>query len=509
MANPNPTDNVIKIADRIKRLVGDAWENITSGHGTSRDKRTSTRIKPPEMSSTRRQEFEDLYFGDDLAAKMVDLPAQEMVREWIKINVDMGEPDKRTRGAEADENVSIADDMLQALEELNAKEEFAWAVTMAEVFGGSLIFIAADDGAGLTDIDAMAKPLDVDRIKRIEHLTVFDRWEVEIETEYSDPFNPKFGQPETYRIVQRNSARGSGGATPQVILHETRTVRLDGVRTNSNRRVRNAGWHDSRYTRVIEILGDFGIGFAGAAHALTVFAQAVFKMKGLGEAVSSSEGNLVLDRMAIMDQCRSTIRMIPIDADDEDFAMMNMPLAGVADLLDRFMLRLATAADMPVSVLFGQGPRGLDNTAEGDIEIWSREIHGRQERKLRKGLEYLIELLFKATEGPTKGSEPDGWRVFFNPLFQLDEKEQAETRKLQAETDQLYIDSSVLDPTEVRQSRFGGEEYSAETVLDPEIDEGDKLAKEEPPEPPPFPPPNPALPPPPNPGIPVPVPPEE
>ncbi|KKM23144.1 hypothetical protein LCGC14_1618110, partial [marine sediment metagenome] len=56
------------------------------------------------------------------------------------------------------------------------------------------------------------------------------------------------------------------------------------------------------------------------------------------------------------------------------------------------------------------------------------------------------------------------------PLWQLTEEEEAKRRKSVAESDAIYINSGVLDPTEVANSRFGGEVYSAETVLDDQRD---------------------------------------
>ncbi len=60
------------------------------------------------------------------------------------------------------------------------------------------------------------------------------------------------------------------------------------------------------------------------------------------------------------------------------------------------------------------------------------------------------------------------WSVKPRPLWQLTEKEKAETRKIQADTDAVYLDRQVLKSTEVRSSRFGGDTYSSETVLSAE-----------------------------------------
>ena len=62
----------------------------------------------------------------------------------------------------------------------------------------------------------------------------------------------------------------------------------------------------------------------------------------------------------------------------------------------------------------------------------------------------------------------------------MTETETAAYRKTIAETDQIYISNGVLDPAEVAASRFGGDMYSPETVIDlearenPEVPEGEQ-----------------------------------
>jgi phage-related protein (TIGR01555 family) len=107
----------------------------------------------------------------------------------------------------------------------------------------------------------------------------------------------------------------------------------------------------------------------------------------------------------------------------------------------------------------------MDATGESDIRLYYDRIHADQENELRAPLTRLIELLFLTADGPTRGREPPTWTFEFTKLWQLNEKEHAELRKVQAETDVAYLEQGVLDPEEVRDSRFNGDSYSIETVL--------------------------------------------
>lgn len=492
-----PKRTVAKVVSRI-----DGWLNQITGLGTARDKRTGNVIKPV-LPTVNFQELDDLYHGDDMAQIIAGKAPEDMVRKWIELTVELGDPDL------SDDETETSDDMLQALNDLDAKGACRAALTWANVFGGSLMFLGADDGGG-SDKDALAKPLAEDRIRSIEFLEVFDRFDVQIESEYDDKSDlGKFGKPKTYQIVNYQGTRGA--TLSNVTIHETRFLRFDGPLTSKRRIVRNNGWNDSVYTKLLDVLSDFGSSWGGVASLLQDFAQAVFKMKGLADVVGSDVDDIVQGRMQVMDLCRSVMRMIPIDADLEDFQRMTTPVSGLAELMDRLMLRMSAAAQMPVTILFGISPAGLNTTAEGDLSIWDDRVSSKQEIDLRPRLTRLIELLFKAAEGPTKGKEPEGWEYAFNPLRQLNEKEKAEARKTQMETDTGYIDTNVLEPDEVAQSRFGGESYSFETSLDKEARaEAEAEPEPEPVAPPvvPAPPAAPVAPVPGAPPLPEPVPPE-
>lgn len=473
MTAPKKTDALTRARAKIRRIA-DGWENIVTGLGTSRDKRTGARMTviPPTVN---RKILEDLYSGDDMAAVIADKPAEDMVRKWISLTVETGE------AGLADTERELADDTLQALNELDATGAFREALTWARVYGGGLIFVGVDDGGG--ESADLSEPVNESRIRAIRFLEVFDRFDVEIDTEYTDPATDgieKFGKPKTYRLTNYQGNRGA--SLQSVVIHESRFLRFDGPLTSRRRRIRNNGWNDSVYTRIETVLADFGLSWGSAAHLIQDFGAAVFKMTGLADAVAGEEGNLVLQRLSTMDQCRSTVRMTPIDAELEDFERQATPITGLAELMDRFMLRLAAAARMPVTVLFGISPAGLNTTAEGDLSIWYDHVGSMQETEVRKPLSRILRLLFLAAEGPTKGKEPEGWEFSFNPLWQMDEKERAVARKTQAETDQIYIDTNVLEPEEVAESRFGGESYSYDTALDKEAREAEPKGGEPEPE---------------------------
>jgi uncharacterized protein len=155
---------------------------------------------------------------------------------------------------------------------------------------------------------------------------------------------------------------------------------------------------------------------------------------------------------------RSTIRGVLIDS-EEDFGRQQTPIAGLPEILEKFMFRVAAASDMPASMLFGQAPAGLNATGESDIRFYYDHLKNQQDRHLRPALEKLLKMAF-----PVIGREPRRWELQFRSLWQLSDSEKAQTHVAQANADKVYLDARVLSPDDVRQSRFG-DAYSVDTTV--------------------------------------------
>lgn len=433
----------------------DGWSNVLTGLGGARDKRLGNSFGNAPRISHQRELLSEMYHGDDLVGRIVDLPSQEMYREWIELTAGTAE------GTDPDIGTAI----MQAMDALGVRTAFTDCEAWSDLYGGSLLLLGVDDGNDPGD------PLNFDSIKSLDWVTVLDRFDVEVNSFYEDPLADKFGMPETYRLV------GSAGdaktsieekASFNTIVHESRTIRFDGVRTSRRKRRENNGWGDSVLERYVEVIRDFQAASGGIMHLLQDFSQAVFKIKGLAKALGADKEGLVIKRLQMLDIARSMVRAVPLDADAESFERSGAGVAGMADLYDRMMMRLSAATGIPVTLLFGRSPAGMNATGESDIRLFYDHIAARQETQTRPRLEYLIEVMLNARLGPTGGVEPETWSFTFNPLYQESSKEKAETRKLVAQSDKIYVNLGVVTQDEVASSRYGGDSYSSETILDDE-----------------------------------------
>ena len=431
------------VAERI-----DSWANVFTGLGTKgRDKRLSTIYQPDYILD--ENQLNALYRGDGIARRIVDLTVRELTRKGFKIEGD-------TDGIILKEFNSIG--AMKAVREL-----LRWS----RIHGGAIGVMGLDDSQDLEE------PLNEEAFRRLRFITVFDRWRVRIATTdyYLDPNEEKYGKPKLYTV--NPIITGTVGADTRFRVHESRVLRMDGEEVPLRVRQNNQGWGDSIYQACYERLRALGSVFAGVELIIEDFYQAIIKIDGLSQLIASGKSSLVTDRLQLLDMSKH-IANIQILDENEDYSKHSTTVAGLPQLMDRFVLGLSAATSIPVTLLMGQSPAGLKATGESDIRNWYDAVSALQEDKLTPIVQRIVDLIMKGKDSPAKGikgteENPVG-AVEWVPLWQLTEEEEAKRRKSVAESDAIYINSGVLDPTEVANSRFGGEVYSAETVLDDQRD---------------------------------------
>jgi phage-related protein (TIGR01555 family) len=454
MGNGNGTEIIDdKTAERA-----DGWRNVLTGHGVAAHDKTQAGYFVVETFTT--EQAAEVWRGDDLAARIVEAHPNEMLREGFDIAVQATEEEEA-----ADEGKDLQEVIAEHWDRLDLTEALWLALCYERAYGGAGILMGVNDGQ-----EDLSTPLNLDNVISFDWLTVLEPRELQPHRWYADPAAATFGQPAIYQLCALSPGLAyepeqNDRALPLTEIHESRIVIFPGIKVSRFQQTSTsslAGWGDSIFTRVLRVLRDFNIGWGGASVLLSDFAQAVFKMKGLSEIIATDNGEMLKERIKAAELSRSTMRALLIDADGEEFERKQTPISGLPEMLDRFATRLAAAADMPVTLLFGQSPTGLNATGESDIRFFYDRIKALQTRKVTPAVEKITAPLLRLDSA----AAPERWSVQHRPLWQPTEAERATARKTQAETDQIYISQQVLSPDDVARSRFGGDAYSFETQVD-------------------------------------------
>lgn len=418
----------------------DGWYSTLTGLGVvGKDKRQGTSFAPTLLSAI---DARDMWRGSDIAARVIETVPREMFRQGFDVVVG---DDKELSGA-----IGAAFEVMRALAALRRAKEFDRA------YGGGAIWPVINDGS-----NDLAQPLNEDRISEIKHLKVLEARELTPHSYYTDPFHEKFGEPEVYQLVPLSGYVGSTVIT----IHESRLIIFDGLRVSRDQTIGTlTGWGDSILSRIFDVLRDYESTWSAAGALAVDFSQAIWKLKNLAEIFAADRDGQFVKRMQAMELGRSVTGAVLIDQ-EESFERQTTSLTGLPELLDRFNMRLAAACDMPLTLLMGQSPGGLSATGESDIRFFYDRVKAAQDA-VRPQIERLVYLLLRSKAGPTRGIEPADWSIEFRPLWQPSEKERADARLVQAQTDQIYINTMVLSPEEVARARFAGGDYSFETQVD-------------------------------------------
>ena len=421
----------------------DSWFNLMSGVGGVNSRaQMSFGVQRAEYLSL--VDHENLYNYDGVAARIVDSVPSHALRQGFTIST--GEAEVETA-------------LLDAMVSLNALELVKRAWTWGRLFGGAVIYVGADDG-GTPD-----EPLDESALRCVRWLKVVSRRYVYPVEWERDPNRANFGEPTVYQVTRL------GGTQAQTMrVHASRLIRFEGNDPTETRRLQLQGWGDSVLQRCYQELMAARGAFAASGELVQQASQGVLKLKGLADMLSSDTDDKVKRRLYLMDLSRSVARSMLIDSDGEDFTRADVgSLTGVADIMDRMVNMLAAVTGIPVTVLMGQAPAGLNATGDSDIRNWYDALNSERETVLRSRLNRLVHLVLVSREGPTGGEEPDGWRVVLPSLWQPTPVEEMDIRVKQAGVDQIYNTIQVLTPEEIAVSRFRKEGYSTDTSIDLDV----------------------------------------
>ena len=136
---------------------------------------------------------------------------------------------------------------------------------------------------------------------------------------------------------------------------------------------------------------------------------------------------------------------------------------------------LSAVTGIPQTKLFGRSPAGENATGEGDMENYYGFIGNIQELNLKKNIKTVIDIILNAGKYKKKFDEIPDYKLEFKPLWNMDEKQQAETDKVRADTEyvkaqtaQIYVDMQAIDAEEVRKRLSEDGEFTVNDIISEE-----------------------------------------
>ena len=415
--------------------------NNTTGMGGSSDKDLGGQFCAYRMP---REEAEQLYAMSWAAAKMVDIPIDDMF--W------------RGRRFTGDDQNAI-DAFEEAEHELGLMTALPNAMKAGQIFGTGLMIVCHTEASGEGKLD---KPFTPDMVQEggLANLWVVDRWAASVQNWQTSPFQPRYGEVYQYRINARIFGSPSPLEIPGVsaqsasgshIVNRDRIFRFDGMRSPLTEGWTSGPWERewgiSLFTKAIDAIVRHASAHANAGQLLNEASIWVQKVQGfkMGIRGRPAPGEVSVEELALeQSMLRSNYRTQFMDAEDEA-ERIAVAFAGIPDLLDHFQQILAAIGNIPMTRWNSQSPAGMNATGKGDADNWYLTVAAMQRRLVDPVLRRLDPYI-AAHAGIAEAPEYE-----WIPLGELSGKEKAEVDKLNTETLLAGLNGGVTDEDEVRE----------------------------------------------------------
>jgi len=192
------------------------------------------------------------------------------------------------------------------------------------------------------------------------------------------------------------------------------------------------------------------------------FSTSILKTN-MGTVLSGEPDISIYARADLFNKTRDNRGLMILDNESEDLAQVNTPLSTLDALQAQSQEHMASISSIPLVKLLGTQPAGLNASSDGEIRVFYDAIAASQQDNLRPLIKKALDIIQLSEFGEIDA----GIDFDFLPLYQMDETQQATIRKTEADTDAVYIQAGVLDPSEVRQ-RLANNPDSPYDGLDPD-----------------------------------------
>lgn len=370
--------------------------------------------------------------------RISEIIAKEMTRKWIKITAS---------GQNKADKVKAMED---AMAEFGVQELFRKAAEVDGFFGRAQIFV---DTGHEANPEELKTPLIVDKRKigkgDVKGFKVIEPlWTYPGAYNSDRPLRSDFYKPSTW-YVNGNLVHSSRLLT--LVMRELPDILKPAYQFGGLSMSQMAKPYVDNWLRTRQSVSDL-------LHSFSTMVLSTDLSTILQEGGAADQ---LIARAQLFNQTRDNRGLMMVNKESEELTNVAVPLGTLDGLQAQSQEQMAAPAGVPLVVLFGITPSGLNASSDGEIRTFYASVASDQERFFRPMLTIVLNLIQL-----TKFGEIDpGIGFTFNPLWETPQTEIETNRKTTAETDNIYIAAGVVDPEEVRE-RLAGDDESPYHGLD-------------------------------------------
>lgn len=392
--------------------------------------------------------------------KMSDVIAKEMTRKWIKLETS-GDDDKT-------EKLQLLD---KAMRRFKLRARFRLAALQDGLYGRSQIYIdvktpkgapAWSDPEELKSILVRA-PAKITKGSLLGFKVIDPVWTTPYLYNSDNPMRADFYKPTSWFVLGRDV---HCSRLLNIVSREVPDLLKPSYNFGGLSMTQLAIPYVNNWLKTRESIANLIDGFSVPVLSTN-----------LASILSGDCGDDVFNRLALFNRMRSNRGAWAINKETEEFKFENVPLSGLDALQGQSQEQMSSVSSIPLVKLLGITPSGLNASSDGEIRVFYDDILSVQESVFRDPIQACLEVIQLSEFGEI---DPD-ITFSFVPLWQLSEKEQAEVRKMDADTDAVLIDKGVISPDDARE-RVAADPTNGYHALETNPDPDDGLDDEDEPE---------------------------
>lgn len=364
--------------------------NRVTGAGTRRDPTSHSKfvfVKPGAY------ELESIYRANWIAAKIVNIPVSDMLRQGWTWTAD----EAKLSQLEAEEK------------RLGFKAKLRQVLTRDAVYGGAALFVGTED-------NDLSSELRVDRMGRgsIKYLTPFHSADLRPMELSRDP--QSLGQPKMFQLNDEGNN--------QLNIHPSRVLTFRARPTDKplGTMTTDDWWGDSRLANVLSDIAAAASALNGGSRLMGELAVWIYKINGMADTLAQVGGEEQVQKLLNLNMTmKSSLNAIAVDKED-DVDIITANLAGISESVRSFMQNVAGAADIPYTRFMSASPDGMNATGDSDLRNYYDRLVSDRENYVEGEVTRFDQMLIRSATGTYSDDVYRTWK----PLWQMNESQQTE-----------------------------------------------------------------------------------
>jgi phage-related protein (TIGR01555 family) len=354
--------------------------------------------------------------------------AREMTRRWLRLQAAGGK-------SKADKISKINEE----LEKHKVRQKFRRLVELDGYYGRAHLYL--DMGVNMDDRDGLKAPIVMDRrtfdIGQLKYLQVVEpTWSYPGMYNSNNPLVRDFYVPTTWYVFSRE-------------IHKTRLLSVIG-RPMPDLLKPAYAFGGLSISQLAKPYVDNWLQTRSSVNQLIQSFSTMVLATNMSGSLGGGGGEAEATRAELYNLYRSNQGLMMIDKNTELLTNVQTSLGTLDHLQAQAQEHMASAsgATMPLVVLTGITPSGLNASSEGELQVWGQTIHAMQVNMLDEPFKRVLDAIQLDTFGEIDPDITHEWE----PLKEESDEEVQKRRMDESAAHKTYVEMGAVGPDEVRET---------------------------------------------------------